>query len=303
MPFLRIHTQKRIKSTANSLRTYLEHLYHMVPLKRVSSFALGYCRASITVEAAFALPLFLFFMLHIMSAISMIEAQSRIGAAMHQTGNQMAFAGYVYEKAFGGELPDGIASVALTEGYARNRILSYVGSNYLEHSSIRNGKAGISFAGTSIMGSNDIVEICVSYEIEPLFAVMGFDKFSMKQRYYGKAWTGYDVEDGISDMTEQDPMVYITETGTVYHTNRNCTYLNPTIQSILAEELEGKRNSSGGKYYPCELCAGAIRTGQVYITEYGNSYHNSISCSGLKRTIYTIPLSEVGGRGRCTKCQ
>lgn len=302
MPSLRLHTQKRIKSTANSLRTYLEHLYHIGPLKRVSSFTLFHFRASVTVEAAFVLPLFLFFMLHILSAISMIEAQSRLGAALHQTGNQMAFAGYVYGKTMEG-VPEGIAAVALTEGYARNRILSYAGGDYLEHSSIRNGAAGISFAGTSIMGRNDIVEICLSYEIEPLFSVMGFDAFGMKQCYYGKAWTGFNVEDGVSDITSEDPMVYITQTGTVYHTNRNCTYLNPSIQSISAEKVESVRNSSGAKYYPCQRCAGKQWQGQVYITEYGSSYHASVSCSGLKRTIYTIPLSEVGGRGRCTKCQ
>ena len=290
MPFLRLHTKNRIKSTANSLRTYLDDLHQTGPLKRVSSFTLCMLRASVTVEAAFALPLFLFFMLHIMSAISMIEAQSRLGAAIHQTGNQMAFAGYVYEKTVGEAIPDSIASVALTEGYARNRILSYVGEDYLEHSSIRNGAEGISFAGTSIMGKNDVVEICVSYEIEPLFSIMGFDEFSMKQRYYGRAWTGYDVED-------------VTQNGTVYHTNRNCTYLNPSIENILAGEIADRRNSSGAKYYPCEICGSKEPQGQVYITEYGSSYHCSIICSGLKRTIYTIPLSEVGGRGRCTKCQ
>ncbi|MBO5210161.1 MAG: hypothetical protein J6B68_12610 [Lachnospiraceae bacterium] len=238
-----------------------------------------------------------------MSAITMIETQSRLGAAVHQTGNQMAFMGYVYDKAVGEAIPDGIASVALTEVYARNQILSYAGKDYLEHSSIRNGAAGVSFAGTSIMEKDDVIEICLSYEIEPLFSTMGFDGFGMKQRYYGRAWTGYNVEDGISDTTSEDPMVYVTQTGTVYHMNRNCTYLNPSVESVSVEELADKRNSSGAKYYSCETCGRKEPQGQVYITEYGSSYHCSITCSGLKRTIYTIPLSEVGGRGRCIKCQ
>lgn len=302
MPFLRLHIRKRKNSTAISLRTHLKQLHQAEPIKRASSFTSWTFRASITVEAAFALPLFLFFMLHVMSAITMIETQSRLGAALHQTGNRMAFAGYVYEKTAGDAIPDGIASVALTEGYARNRIVSYAGKDYLEHSAIKNGAAGIFFTGTSIMGKKDIIEICLSYEIEPLFSVMSFDGFFVKQRYYGRAWTGYCVEDGISDMTQTDPMVYVTKTGTVYHTNRNCTYLNPSIESIAAEEITERRNQSGAKYYSCELCGGKEKSGVVYITEYGSSYHCDITCSGLKRTIYTIPLSQVGGRGRCSKC-
>lgn len=303
MPFLRLHTANKRKSTANSLRTYLENLHKHGPLKRASSFTLCTFKASITVEAAFALPLFFFFIIHVMSAITMIETQSRLGAALHQTGNRMAFAGYVYEETLGEAIPDEIASMALTEGYARSQILSYAGKEYLEHSGIRNGAAGISFVGTSIMGQNDVIEICLSYEIEPLFEIMGFDRFGMKQRYYGKAWTGYNVEDGISDITSEDPMVYVTHTGTVYHTNRNCTYLNPSVQSIPAGEIADRRNLSGAKYYSCETCGSKEPQGQIFITEYGSSYHCSVTCSRLKRTIYTIPLSEAEGRGRCTKCQ
>ena len=73
MPFLRLHTANRFKSTANSLRTYLDDLHQTGPLKRVSSFALFTLDGSVTVEAAFALPLFLFFMIHVMSAITMID--------------------------------------------------------------------------------------------------------------------------------------------------------------------------------------------------------------------------------------
>ena len=41
---------------------------------------------------------------------------------------------------------------------------------------------------------------------------------------------------------------------------------------------------------------------EIYITSQGNRYHTQLNCSGLKRTIYTVPLSQTGGRGRCSKC-
>ena len=139
--------------------------------------------------------------------------------------------------------------------------------------------------------------------MEPLIAIPGFDGITAGNCYYGHAWTGYDVEQGASDLTQEDPMVYVTETGTVYHTNRNCTYLNLSIEAVDAAVLEERRNQSGGKYYPCEICGRIGGYGMVYITGQGSSYHSSITCPGLKRTIYTIPLSQVGGRGRCSKCR
>lgn len=303
MPFLRLQNTNKNNSTANSLRTYLDVLHQTGPIKRVSSFTSWKLKASMTVEAAFALPLFLFFIVNMISIINIIGVQSRFNAALHQVGNKMAFYGYAYEKAAGDILPDGVASVMLTRLYARQEIMDYVGIEYLNQSCIKNGAVGIKFDGTSIMENNDIVEICLNYQVLPLFKILGFDSFDVSQRYYGRAWTGYDVEVGISDFTQDDPMVYVTETGTVYHTNRNCTYLNPTVTAVDADGIADKRNQSGGKYYPCEICGSGNMQGTVYITTQGSSYHTMINCSGLKRTIYTIPLSQVGGRGRCSRCR
>ena len=304
MPFLRLHGQTNKKqSMANSLRANLHVLQENGTVKRASSFVSRKLKGSLTVESALVLPFFLFFILQIMSAINMIGMQSRLSAALHQTGNQMAFAGYAYKKTVGSALPEGIASVALTALYAENQILDYVGRDYLNKSCMKNGAAGLKFTGTSIMEHNDLIEIQISYQIEPIFPIMRFSSFSASQCYYGRAWTGYDVENGISDLTEEDPMVYVTETGTVYHTNRNCTYLNPSVEAISASDIGSSRNESGGKYYACEICGSTRAEGTVYITSQGNSYHCTMSCSGLKRTIYTIPLSQTNGRGQCSKCR
>lgn len=314
MPFLRFLQHKSKKSTAHSLRAYLDTVQgsHLIlsfcrSIKRVS-FAISRrvhnicARGSMTLEAAFVLPLFLFAVINILFAINIIGTQSRINAALHQIGNKMAFAGYVYERTVENILPDGLAGVTMTDLYAKGQILEYVGRDYLNQSCISGGANGISLAGSSIMGSGDIVDLKVSYRVKPFAGIMGFEGFHMSQRYYGKAWTGYDVTRYVSDMQQEDPMVYITETGTVYHLDRNCTYLNPSVESVPAMIVGDKRNQSGGKYYPCEICSVGVSVGQVYITNQGSSYHSRVNCSGLKRTIYTVPLSQVGGRGRCSKC-
>lgn len=307
MPFLRFRQHNYKQSTAHSLRAYLEanqdgHRlpFCIQPAKR-ASLIFSRKRGSMTLEAAFALPFFLFAVLNILFAVNIIGTQSRISAALHQVGNRMAFAGYAYENTVGGALPEGISSVVLSSAYARAQVISGVGSDYLTDSCVRGGAGGLSFAGSSVMEKGDVIDLRVSYRVKPFVELLGFDGFLMSQRYYAKAWTGYDASDSVSDMAAEDPMVFITETGTVYHLNRDCTYLNPAIEAVSAETVRNQRNESGAKYAPCRLC-GAFPEREVYLTRYGGSYHSRLNCPGLKRTIYTVPLSQVGGRGRCSKC-
>lgn len=307
MPFLRSRTNKPTKSTAHSLRAYLEtdqdsqvHLFFTRLIKR-ASFIRFRQRGSMTLEAALALPLFLFAVLNILFAVNIIGTQSRVNAALHQTGNKMAFAGYACHGA-GDKLPDKLVGVALTEGYARGQVVDYVGRSYLEKSCVVGGAGGISFVGSSVMGEGDIIDLRLSYRVRPLINLMGFKGFFVCQRYYGKAWTGYDAAGSVSDVNREDPMVYITKTGTVYHLDRNCTYLNPRVEAVSVDGAEHRRNASGSRYGSCGSCSSSATGREVYITYYGNHYHENLNCPGLKRTIYTVPLSEADARGRCSKC-
>ena len=76
---------------------------------------------------------------------------------------------------------------------------------------------------------------------------------------------------------------------------RPCTLRN-------AGTVDDLRNNDQEKYHPCDKCVHGSAASQVYLTDYGNRYHNSLSCSGLKRTVYAIPVSEAVGKGACTKC-
>ena len=99
------------------------------------------------------------------------------------------------------------------------------------------------------------------------------------------------------------PVVYVTDTGVVYHKNPHCTHLDLSIHAAASSELNSLRNESGGKYHACEKCVhGSSMGGSVYITDQGDRYHNSLTCSGLKRTVYTARISEVPGKRACSKC-
>lgn len=310
-----IPNQKHIKKTLVSPGKNLKYpllsiLIHICKTKKRMSFFSSLRRkdsllnGSMAVEAAIAVPFFLFFILNILFSFDMLRLHGNMAAAMHQTGNRIAFYGYAYKSLANGEaiLTEEIDSLALSEGYARTEVIHLLGREYLDHTCLAHGTAGLHFVKSSIMKEDDVVELVASYKVKPFVKILGFPDFSMENRYYGRAWTGYDVVGRQGDKSATDPMVYITETGTVYHIARNCAYLNPSIEAVSSALVGKLRNESGEKYYDCSSCEGSEYQAVVYVTANGNKIHGSVYCPGLKRTIRAIPLSETAGRSQCSKC-
>ena len=124
---------------------------------------------------------------------------------------------------------------------------------------------------------------------------------SCKEEFQIKGWTGYEKEFGFQ---EKEDIVYVTETGMVYHRNSQCTYLDLSIRMVGEKEIGKLRNENGAKYKACEKC-GRKAGKNVYITnvrEVGHSVASTIGCSGLKRKVYAIPISEALGKGECSRC-
>ena len=105
----------------------------------------------------------------------------------------------------------------------------------------------------------------------------------------------------------KEEYVYVTETGQVYHRNRDCWHLNVSVRSIRGSGLSGERSVDGAKYYRCPYCGKGISRAdassmELFVTDYGNRYHTRLDCPGIKRTIRLIPISQVGGRRPCSAC-
>ncbi|WP_253288638.1 TadE/TadG family type IV pilus assembly protein [Blautia sp. MSJ-19] len=117
------------------------------------------------------------------------------------------------------------------------------------------------------------------------------------------AWTGAEFSKGGDGKTESEEMVYVTASGSVYHRKTGCRYLNVSINQVSGASVAGLRNNSGEKYSPCETCSRNQKpSGAVYITSGGNRYHNLATCSGLKRTVKLVKLSQVGSMHACSSC-
>lgn len=265
------------------------------PVRRPKKFY----KASMTVEAAIVFSIFLFAVFNLLSTLEFIRLQSSLEAAFHQIGKKMMIYGYAYEKSNLQLEEYSLSSVLFSYTYVKSQVEQYAGKEYLDKTVLKNGRAGIHYGKSKLM-EDDRIDLVALYEVSGLFSYSGLKGIPMYTRLYGHVWNGYDVEkQGNADAGEI--YVFITKSGTVYHRNRNCTYLNPSVKAVYYEDVKSKRNAGGAIYYACERCGGKSST-VVYITEQGSRYHSSLECSGLKRTIYTIKLSEAGGRSPCSKC-
>ncbi len=265
-----------------------------------------YFEGSMTVEAAFVLPLFIFFFVNIMMLFNITQIQSELEAALHQAGSELSIRAFDLrfgESALGGEGSKGLESIAGAGGVllARQDMKRTVGER-IDKSIVSGGFDGISFLQSKVLLNGDIIDLVLDYKVHPIIPVIGFTEIPVEGRYYGHAWTGYDISGGFAAEDEGEEMVYVTEYGEVYHRDIDCVHLSVRVTSVDYRELSGLRNRSGARYYPCEYCGGHVGAGNVFITEYGNRYHSSASCKGLSRKIYTIPISEVGTRRPCSAC-
>ena len=137
--------------------------------------------------------------------------------------------------------------------------------------------------------------------------VPGFGLFgghvSIACRARVRSWAGRDLSRNDGADPEEDSLVYVTEHGHVYHTDASCTHIDLSLHAADSGSLEDLRNSAGGRYHACEKCVGSGNVNAtVYITDDGDRFHNSASCSGLKRTVHLVPLSEAGDLPLCSRC-
>lgn len=240
---------------------------------------------SITVEAALTIPIFFLAVTALCYTLEVMAVRTSIRSGMQSAGKRAAVEAYLKPVLIPGEIEE--------------EIVRAVGEDRLDRSIVADGSRGIHCEHSYMSPLTGIMEIRTSYEVRLPIKLFGEAAVPMEESCRIKGWNGYEK----APFSHGDEsVVYITETGMVYHRDYHCTYLELSIKAALLNEVKNFRNKNQEKYHPCEKC-GAINGGQkVYITDYGNKYHSSLDCSGLKRTIYAVPVSEAVGKGVCSKC-
>ncbi len=260
--------------------------------ERISQFSseFGY----ITVEASIVIPLFLIVMMGFALWIQVFTVEAQIQKGVTETGKYMARQVYKYEKL--GEKA-GDSSLLLKKFSAmilKNKWKDYVDEKFLDNSCLLNGISGVSFGTSKYDEESDSIAIHVKYKIQISLPFIGVYELPMQAETVQKAFTGYPNSSG--------EYVYVTKSGTVFHTSRSCPHIALTITKVYDTK---KYESGKSKYQACERCTKRFEGENVYfyITKYGDKYHTSLQCSSLKRTIQKVKLGEVRGLGQCLKCQ
>ena len=150
-------------------------------------------------------------------------------------------------------------------------------------------------------GEEDIIRLQNTVLVKAPFSFLAMPECKIDTTCVVKPWTGYDVTN-VGEWKQQEDMVYITEYGSVYHKTGSCSYLCLSIQATDVNSVIHKRNEAGERYLPCEYCKSDSMIIVVYVTSYGNRYHTTTGCQGIKRTVNKVPLSQVKEETPCKKC-
>ena len=303
----------------NDEQIFLKKVNNMPNNKRI------YLSASSTVEASIVLPLFIYAIMTVTYLIQIVGLQVKVQQALYNESRKMAKYMYAYEMVNGqntsekqkkdlikadkdSDKEEGYRTIldnGIGVGIAQTLFISELGTDYIKSSHIVGGVAGFNMMNSKIMSNNNMINIVVSYTVRNPFDIFGIGIMTFTQSVSTNAWLGEtdNADKPVEPSNTDETIVYITPNGSVYHTNRNCSYLILSIHEIPANELGNQRNESGGKYYACERCGSKSVAGKFYITDYGDRYHTTVNCSALMRNVMAVRLSTVLDRKQCSKCK
>ncbi len=245
-------------------------------------------RGSITIEAALAVPFFFFALVCVIYLLEIMAIQMSVWIGM--------------EDVMGTVVCDLGTGQTFTTEELEGLIVASIGEEKLNNSIIVNGSGGLDCSATSISQEDGIVTLQVVYEVHLPIPDFGIGYLEIEERMIAKGWTGYEG----STTSYEDMIVYITDNQSVYHVDYSCTHLQLNISSENYGDLGSLRNAYEGSYSACSICVDGDaeweETSRIFVAEYGDCYHTTLSCSGLIRTIYAVSLSEVIGKGACSRC-
>ena len=292
-------TQKKNRGRALTRRKNIG----LTALPTIKDNKMKLCEGSLSLEAAVVIPLFLMIVAAFLSFFGIMMTQLKLQTGMERVGREIAGAYYAADKirkdpekgkSWLLSLGEGLLLTAVSEGAVKDLVRKQAG-DFADEMHVRGGENGVSFLGTRFSEEKQEVILQASYEFTPFFLpVKGIllTQASVHRAFTGKTW----------EKKTEEPLVYVTTYGKVYHTSLSCNYLDLSIITVDKALVGARRNVDGSKYYECEVCEdnGQLR---VFITSYGDRFHYDRNCSGLKRSITSVPVSQVGSRHLCKKCE
>lgn len=236
---------------------------------------------SYTIEASLILPLVLTAMALVMTLMQILAVQWNLSYAMQKSVREMTL--------WSDANVDRLHLVSVC-----NATLS---ETDLPEGWIRGGWLGLNYTASEI--TENEIHASVTCQVNCPLLLLGRHSAKLTATAYGRRWTGWNPQEGKWDGRH----VYITPSGVAYHIDPSCVYLNPGMHSIQKGQISRERNASRQRYKPCKSCKAEKTAGNyVYASEYGETYHSTLTCHSLKRTVRYVTLQEARGYHACPKC-
>lgn len=264
--------------------------------------------ASMTVEAALCLPLFLFFAAALMEPMKWLDRQRKIQAAMEHCCESLSQYMYIEEMGeafiYGSdeETPEDspergyleLASDMAASLWLKGRLRAYAENVVIK-------KACVPDDSKDIWLEAEYKETLPFFRLKEGGALM--HTASRRRSFIGI--NGKLRLDGTDNggAKEEEPLVYVGAGMGKYHLYRDCHYISNQYEAVSQSEAKQMKNASGGRYKACSRCAKEEEVSEsVYITPSGEHYHFSQSCSAMVSYVRSVPLSEAEHLGICSYC-
>ena len=286
--------------------------------KRKGALRFVSCEGSVTVETVLVLPVFLCVTAGLLMLGNLLLTEAKIQYALTKTvdiyaaqkawpdlsagdsGGQSSKTGQPVpaETAKTGvsDTAKSMAQSMLAAAGVQTIFSSVYESSAVDSDCIYGGRAGIVLAASE--DENETVKISAVYRMKIEIPFVGKYSFPKKLVARQRIFSGYVESGGVGDDTSAGGTVYVTEHGSVYHTSLSCSHICLRISGGNVERILTEK-----KYQACDKC---IDKGEMpsalYVTKYGDKYHSSLGCSGLKRTVKTISREEAEGMKMCSRC-
>ena len=264
--------------------------------------------ASMTLEAALVLSLFIFASVSLILPMKIMNTERRIQAALEAAGEELSQYAYLQDALgqgkeasvpgadeFARSFCENLGSAAAA-GYVRQQVMKQVDTRQVK---------GVTMLRSSIREEGEALNLVLDYEIQMPFPVLGIGSLKRTARCSRRAWIGLKGKAGDGNGvygTEGGETVYVGRGSTRYHKDPSCHYLVNHLTGIPFETVAEKRNNSGGKYYACSVCGPGKPGGTVFIMPEGSSYHTETGCRAIVAYAQAVKLETVEHLGACSYC-
>lgn len=279
-------------------------------------------KGSLTIEAAIVMPVMLLGMITLIYFILIINFQNLLNQNLINTAQDISRYSYTAERIekilknntisdgekidISHKLSDLSVSESLIKGgltgtYALNKVLDDNIKKMAKNLGIDNEQTGLSMMKSNL-SEQENVDLVISYTVKIPMISNSIYKMSFINRCYFRNYIGESID---VKSKSQAKTVYITQNGSVYHINKNCTHIDLSVFSVSFSSIPSLRNKGGSKYKRCEKCVKYEMKGteSVIVTTNGDKYHIDNNCSGITRNIISLDINQIGNRKLCKRCK